>query len=217
MKTIIKALDYPALQIIPQYIDEAHKLARFTTALHDAEREADRIAATWLKSLESLANQSEADRIAEAESLLSGKPLQGYAEQIECNRMLIASLRRAVKAQETAVNRIVAELSTKAAQRFEAEHKVRTQRVIDAVTELAAANASEIALRESIDALGYRQKLPCTRFEVPNCPIDPQDPAGGYVVAWFADMTEYLQTAEQWQDKATTDGRRRKLAALSAS
>lgn len=217
MKITIEALNYPALQTIPQYLEESHKLTRFADALRAAKGEALRLSCAWLDSQERRANQGEAERIAEAESLLSGKPLQGFAEQIEHNRVLVTSLERALKAQEAALTRIVAELSVKAAQRFEAEHKARTQRVMDAVAELSAANASEIALRESIEALGYMQKLPCTRFEPPAMAIDIKDPCGGYVVGWFSEATEYVQTSEQRQVKAATEIRRRKLATVNAA
>lgn len=213
-KINIEALDYPALHTLPEYLEESHKLTRFNSALADAEAEADRMACAWLELQEKRAGQDEAAGIAEAESLLSGTPLQSDAEQIERNRVVITSLRRAIKAQSAVVERVRDTLSVKAAQRFEAEHKARTQRVANAVAELAAANASELALRASVEVLGYWQKLPCMRFEVPGCLIDPQDENGGYTVAWLASAGEYAQTAEQKQDKAL-EVRRRKLATLS--
>ena len=209
MQITIEALDYPALQTLPLYLEENAKLARFAEALKDAE--ADRLACEWLEVQQ---KRTESDGIAEVEALLAGKQPQSHSEQIERNRIFMVSLQRAVKAQSAIVERVRDTLSAKAAQRFEAEHKARTQRVMDAVAELVAANASELALRISVESLGYWQKLPCMRFEVPGCPIDPQDENGGYTVAWFAGAGEYAQTAEQKQEKAT-EVRRRKLATLS--
>ena len=57
------------------------------------------------------------------------------------------------------------------------------------------------------------------RFEQTNCPIDTQDPLGGYAPSWFKDATEYTQTDEQ-REAATvavaTATRRAKVARLTA-
>lgn len=217
MKNTIATLDYPALATIPAYLDEAHKLNRFTAALRVAEQDADTLAVAWVKSLEAMKDQSESDRISEAETLLSGGQVLGYTERTEANRVLIATLRRAVKAQQAVVSRIVVDLSVKAAERYGDEHKARTRRVVAAVEELRTANLAEIQLRDELEMMGYTQKLPCMRCEPPNDSLNPNDPHGGYVPSWFREASEYLQSPAERHAADATATRREKMARVLAA
>lgn len=220
MTIVTENLSYPALNTIPEYKAEFDKLARFNSELRKAE--ALNIQLNEARQAEQKRNphQSDAERIAEVEQLLSGKPVLDPVEQIKQNMALADSLRRAIAAQQIVLRDVGRELSRKAAQRFEAEHKARTKRVVDALRELHAANQSEAALRESIEALGYRAVLPCMRFQPPEASVDPHDMSGGYSWAWHREACEYLTTDEERAEQAqkqAAEGRRKKLATLVAA
>lgn len=218
MKITIEKLDYPALAVIPEYQTEADKLARFNSELRKAEALDIELNKAWRAEQERKPHQTDAERIAQAESLLNGKPVFDLVEQIKRNLALADSLRRAVRAQEIVVRDTARALSRKAAERFTIEHKARTARVRAALLELHDANTAEIALRESIEALGYEPSLPGMRFEAPGCTMNPVDPDGGYTPAWYRDVCEYLTTDDEREaqaQKVATEGRRRKLAAIA--
>lgn len=214
----IKQLDYPALAAVQEYRIEADKMARFNSELRKTEKLDIELNGAWHAQLERKPHQTDAERIEQAESLLSGKPVLDLVEQIKRNMALADSLRRALKAQEIVLRNITQALSRKAAERFATEHNTRTRRVVAALVELAAANNSEIALREGIEALGYGVALPCMRFEPPNCAMNLTDRDGGYTPGWYQEACEYVTTPDERaarEHKAATEGRRRKLAELA--
>ncbi|MDM0129337.1 hypothetical protein [Variovorax arabinosiphilus] len=213
-------LAYPALSTIPAYTVELEKLSRFQTELNKAEESLVQMRADWFRAQEIEAHQPGVVLIEHAEMLLDGRVPSSLNEKTRAAEMLISGLRRAIGAQQVVVDRVAFELSQKAAQRFSEEHKARTKRIKDAIVELHAANQAEISLRHSIDALGYSQQLPCTRFEYPDAgSFDPFDITGGYVPAWHADIADYLMTAEERdaiKQRIDTAARRKKVATLTA-
>ncbi|MGF6757276.1 hypothetical protein [Paraburkholderia sp. GAS42] len=218
MKTVIENLDYPHINALPEYRAETDKLGRFHAELAKCETRNVELHAAWMAEQESKSQQTDAERIAAAERLLDGKPVLDLPDQIKQNMTLADSLRRAISSQSLVVRDLAYDLSRKAAERFEAEHKNRVKRVADALIELHTATQSEIGLHDFIDSLGYSQKLPAMRFAPPGCGLDPQDQTGGYAPAWYRDAIEYVMTDEERQakaDNAAADGRRRKLAALT--
>ncbi|HDR9274899.1 TPA: hypothetical protein QDB24_002980 [Burkholderia vietnamiensis] len=218
MKSTTENLDYPRLDSLPEYRVEFDKLARFRVELGKCETRNIELHAAWASEQESKSTQTDAARIAEAEQLLDGRPVAPVVEQIKQNMALTDSLKRAIDSQVIVLRDLTYALSRKAAERFDAEHKQRVKRVVDALLELHAANESEQNLRDSIERLGYDAKLPFMGFVPPDGEINPHDPNSGFVSAWFRDAAEYVMTdaeREARTEREATATRRRKLAALS--
>ncbi|MBR8214690.1 hypothetical protein [Burkholderia vietnamiensis] len=218
MKSTTENLDYPRLDSLPEYRAETDKLARFHAELGKCETRNIELHAAWTAEKERKSGETDAERIAAAERLLDGKPAPDIAEKIKQNMVLADSLKRAIASQTLVVHKLRAELSRKAAERFDAEHRQCVKRVVDALLELHAANESEQNLRDSIERLGYDAKLPFMGFVPPDGEINPHDPNGGFAPAWFRDAAEYVMTdaeREARTEREATATRRRKLAALT--
>ncbi|WP_321808068.1 hypothetical protein [Burkholderia sp. BCC1993] len=218
MKNATENLDYPRLDSLPEYRTEIDKLARFHAELRKCEARNIELHAAWAADQESKSQQTDAERIAVAERLLEGKPVLDLVDQIKQNAALSDSLRRAIASQDLVVRDLKRALSRKAAERFDAEHKQRVKRVINALLELHAANEAEESLRGSIEQLGYDARLPCMGFVLPDLiEINPHDPNGGFTPAWYRDAAEYAMTNDEREasvERETTAARRRKLASL---
>lgn len=219
MKSALKTLDYPQIGEVSEYRAEIDKLARFHAELGKCEARNIELHAAWAADQESKSQQTDAERIAVAERLLEGKPVLDLVDQIKQNAALSDSLRRAISSQDLVVRDLRRALSRKAADRFDAEHKQRVKRVINALLELHAANEAEESLRVSIEQLGYDARLPYMAFVLPDLiEINPHDPNGGFASAWYREANEYTMTDEERQaktDHEASAARRRKLAALS--
>ncbi|WP_233862866.1 hypothetical protein [Paraburkholderia adhaesiva] len=199
MKIVIENLDYPRLDTLPEFRDENEKLTRYRAAMNSAEREIARLQEKYREQLAG-SHQRESrnrDAIEAADRLLTGGQLQSIAEQIEAQQRTRDAMNKACAAQEQVVSNLRRDLSIKAAERFNAEHKKRARRVIDALMELDAANASECALRASLEKLGYNCNLPCMGFGTVDNPIDPYDQSGGYASAWLRDALDYAGSEKQ--------------------
>jgi hypothetical protein len=181
---------FPPLASNPEYRSAMEKLSQFLEQRTQAEREAqelERLRLTPSKQTQ----DTDADHVARAEALLSGNAAPDLTQRMTNNRQILGALSKAIQSQQSIVNNVTTEASQKAAEHFKAEHAKRVKRVVAAVEELAQANSEEAELRHAIEALGYRNRLPCLSFRPANEDFNLLTLNGGYIPGWYGEAQRY--------------------------
>lgn len=196
MKNATNAAPYPHINTQPAYREAMDKLEHFSNQLKIEQDNLVELQSEHVKSfaMKKAGEGSDEDTVKDAEALIAAAAARPLVELIGTKTRLIKALEVAVRAQRSAVGKVVADLSRVAGEQNRDQHKETVRRLAAAVQELHDANKAESDFRSSLEKLGYEGALlPMQMLGVD----DPDSIYGGIAYHWMRDARQYFMTNEE--------------------